>query len=88
MRMLVAAAILFTCALPANAQYGYYTSGSTSLRGSYDQPVQVRAHVRSDGTYVPSHYRTRADSTQTNNWSSIPNVNPYTGEPGRRTPRY
>ena len=46
--------------------------------------VYVPAHYRSDGTYVPSHYRTAPDDNFWNNWSTYPNVNPYTGEVGSR----
>jgi hypothetical protein len=48
----------------------------------------VRPHVRKDGTYVQPHYRTSPDSTPNNNWSTIPNVNPHTGQPGTRQPDY
>ena len=90
MRIILALAAVALIASPARAQYGYDSSGyGSSLGSSYgQQPVFVRSHVRSDGAFVPSHFRTRADNTQTNNWSSYPNVNPYTGEMGRRTPRY
>jgi hypothetical protein len=47
---------------------------------------QVRSYIRSDGTYVPNHRRTDADSSFWNNWSSMGNVNPYTGRVGGRIP--
>jgi len=51
--------------------------------------VYVRGHLRSNGTYVPPHYRSNADSSFHNNWSTHPNINPYTGQIGtRRTPSY
>lgn len=50
------------------------------------QSVYVRPHVRSDGTYVQGHMRTAPNSTRTDNWSSSPNVNPYTGQQGTRDP--
>ena len=46
----------------------------------------VEGHYRSNGTYVPGHYRSAPDSTPNNNWSTIPNVNPYTSKPGTRQP--
>jgi hypothetical protein len=49
-----------------------------------DEPVWVNGYFRSDGTYVPGHYRTKADADASNSWSSYPNVNPYTGKPGTR----
>ncbi len=46
--------------------------------------VRVRGHVRRDGTYVQPHYRSNPDGSFYNNWSTQGNVNPYTGEPGKR----
>lgn len=46
----------------------------------------VRGHVRADGTYVAPHVRTNPDASRTNNWSSSPNVNPYTGRTGTVDP--
>jgi hypothetical protein len=45
----------------------------------------VRGYVRSNGTYVAPHYRTSPDASFYNNWSSIGNVNPYTGKVGTKT---
>lgn len=51
--------------------------------------VYVRGHYRYNGTYVQSHYRSNPDTSFYNNWSTHPNVNPYTGSIGtRRTPSY
>jgi len=36
----------------------------------------VQGYVRSDGTYVQGHYRSSQDNTNTNNYSTHPNVNP------------
>ena len=46
----------------------------------------VRPYVRSDGTYVQGHYRTAPNETRVDNWSSRPNVNPYTGKVGTVDP--
>jgi hypothetical protein len=49
----------------------------------------VRGYYRSNGTYVAPHYRSTADGNFYNNWSTYPNVNPYTGKMGTRvTPPY
>ena len=48
--------------------------------------VAVRGHTRSDGTYVAPHYRSSPNSTTTDNYSTRPNVNPYTGAVGTRDP--
>lgn len=46
------------------------------------QTVYVKPHVRSDGTYVPGHFRSSPNSSRYDNWSTQPNINPYTGEKG------
>lgn len=47
----------------------------------------VRGYYNSNGTYVQPHYRSTADGNFWNNWSTYPNMNPYTGKIGtRRTP--
>ena len=49
--------------------------------------VWVNGHFRSNGTYVQPHYRSSPDGNFYNNWSTAPNVNPYTGRTGtRRSP--
>lgn len=53
---------------------------------SAQRTVTVRGHVNRDGTYVPPHVRTAPNATRTDNWSSRPNVNPYTGETGTVDP--
>jgi hypothetical protein len=49
-------------------------------------PVAVRGYVKSNGTYVAPHYRSAPDSSVSNNWSTVGNVNPYTGEAGTKNP--
>lgn len=46
--------------------------------------VSVKAHTRSDGTYVPAHQRTTPNGTRNDNWTTTGNQNPYTGEHGTR----
>ena len=54
-----------------------------------DADVHVRGYFRSNGTYVQPHYRSNPDGNFYNNWSTSPNVNPYTGSVGTRiTPSY
>lgn len=50
--------------------------------------THVDGYYRSNGTYVQPHYRSNADSTTSNNWSVAPNINPYTGQRGTRSPGY
>ena len=63
------------------------------MESPYGGPIQVadtyvRGHTRSNGTYVDGHMRSSGNSTQSDNWSSRGNSNPYTGEQGTRTPKY
>jgi hypothetical protein len=80
-------------ASPDAASYGYaggqifpgtaslpYTSGATG------SPQYVNGYMTSAGVYVPGYYRTAADSTTANNYSTRGNVNPFTGAPGTRSP--
>ena len=48
----------------------------------------VKGHYKSNGTYVEGYYRTNPNSTINDNYSTYPNVNPYTGTTGTVTPTY
>lgn len=48
--------------------------------------VPVRGYFKSNGTYVMPHYQTAPNATKLDNWSSKPNVNPYTGKQGAKDP--
>lgn len=48
--------------------------------------VYVEGYYRSDGTYVRPHYRSSPNSSTYDNYSTRGNVNPYTGQPGYRSP--
>ena len=48
--------------------------------------VLVRGYVKRDGTYVMPSHRTSPNDTKFDNWSSKPNVNPYTGKAGTKDP--
>jgi hypothetical protein len=61
------------------------SSGLSSTGGGSHS---VRGHVRKDGTYVQPHHATNQNGTQRDNWSSKPNVNPYTGKPGEKDSKY
>jgi hypothetical protein len=50
------------------------------------QDVYHRGYYRQNGTYVQPHYQTRPDSSIYNNYSTYPNVNPYTGRVGTVNP--
>lgn len=44
----------------------------------------VSGYTRSNGTYVAPHYQTNPNSTTSDNYSTVGNVNPYTGAPGTK----
>lgn len=48
----------------------------------------VNGYYRSNGTYVQGHYKTDPNSTVNDNYSTYPNVNPYTGTQGTVQPDY
>lgn len=45
----------------------------------------VSGYYRRNGTYVAPHYRSDANNTKRDNWSTVGNVNPYTGRAGTKT---
>lgn len=56
---------------------------SLSLLGQVNPNYhKVKGYYKSDGTYVKPHYRTNRNSTNRDNYSTKPNVNPHTGERG------
>jgi hypothetical protein len=76
----ILAAVLAFGATGASAQY----LGTGSNPNSH--PVQ--GYTRSNGTYVQPHQQTNPNGTQTDNYGTRGNVNPYTGAVGTHTPRY
>jgi hypothetical protein len=48
--------------------------------------TRVRGYYRSNGTYVQPHMRSAPDSNPYNNFSTRGNTNPYTGQPGTKSP--
>lgn len=80
MKQLILAGALALASTAAQAQY----LGTSSNPNSH--PVQ--GYTAPSGTYVPPHQQTNPNSTQTDNYGTRGNVNPYTGAVGTRTPRY
>lgn len=48
--------------------------------------VPVRGYIKHDGTYVMPSHRASPNATRVDNWSSKPNINPYTGKLGTKDP--
>ncbi len=53
---------------------------------SFAADTYTQGYVRKDGTYVQPHHSTAPNETRTDNDSSRPNVNPYTGQAGTVDP--
>jgi hypothetical protein len=64
------------CALATAAPVAAFAQGTVYQPG----------YMRRDGGYVQPHYRTAPDNSIHNNWSTRPNVNPYTGRQGTVDP--
>lgn len=89
----IAALALFTCAGMTHAKDYRYHAPKVS---AYHAPktytprsttVPVRGYFKpTTGTYVAPHYQTAPNATKVDNWSSKPNVNPYTGKAGTKDP--
>lgn len=45
----------------------------------------VNGYFKSDGTYVPGYFKTKPDKSIKNNYSTDPNVNPFTGKKGSKS---
>lgn len=64
------------------------TGSSYSIPSSSTSDHYQNGYQRSDGTPVQGHYKTNNDNTNTNNYSTSGNSNPYTGETGSRAKDY
>ncbi len=51
---------------------------------SYPRSHSVRPYLRRGGTIVPGHRRSNPNHRFEDNWTTNPNVNPYTGRQGTR----
>jgi hypothetical protein len=77
---------------PASAQYNsqsiYSGNSGMSGTGSNSNSHTVSPYTNSHGTTVQGSHATNPNHTQTDNYSTKGNVNPYTGAVGTKTPRY
>ena len=56
------------------------------LWGSAQADEYIRGYTRHNGTYVQPHYQTPPNNNAFDNYSSKPNLNPYTGKKGTVDP--
>ena len=52
------------------------------------EAASVNGYFRSNGTYVAPYQRSVPDGYRFNNYSTLGNTNPYTGQRGYRSPAY
>ena len=83
------AMVVFSVAVPsvsnAKGKSGGYSSDSYSSSpgtGAKSSSTHVSGYTRKDGTQVSGHERSTPDKSFENNWTTKPNVNPYTGKEG------
>ena len=89
------AMVAFSVTVPsisnAKGKNNGYSSSSYSYSpgtGSKSSSTYVNGYTRKDGTQVGGHYRSTPDNSFNNNWTTKPNINPYTGKEGTlETPR-
>ena len=81
----IIAAVAFS-STAASAQYGYnHSNGAvgpgtgSNLNGHYVAP-----YTNQSGDFHPGHYQTNPNSTPLDNYGTNPNINPYSGQYGRR----
>jgi hypothetical protein len=68
----------------------YTVSASTyTVPSTTNTSVQYQSgYTKSNGTVVQPYYKTTPNSTNTDNFSTTPNTNPYTGQTGTRAQDY
>jgi hypothetical protein len=88
MKILSAIALLLATVSGASAQYGSPNTIGGYGTGSNPSNHYTQGYTTRQGTYVAPHYQTNPNSTQTDNYGTSGNINPYTGQQGTRRPRY
>ncbi len=91
---LVIIALLGFVASPSMAQSSYGSgsgrSGGYPTYGTGSNPSSnsVGGYTTRDGNYVSPHQRTNPNGTQYDNYGSRGNTNPYSGQTGKRSPKW
>jgi hypothetical protein len=64
----------------------YYSTRVSSHAGHINSTAdhEVRSYYRKNGEFVQNYHATNPNSTRLDNYSTIGNVNPYTGMPGTK----
>ncbi len=59
-------------------------AGQKTINFVDSREVFVGGYYRQNGTYVSPYIRTAPNKTRNDNWSTVGNINPYTGRAGRK----
>jgi len=65
-----------------------YVNPSTSISNTNSDVKLQDEYIKSDGTIVEPHYKTKANKTNEDNFSTNGNVNTYTGKAGTKAKDY
>lgn len=60
--------------------------GVVLFAGGASAQTYYQGYMRPNGTYVQPHFQTAPNNSRLDNWSTRPNVNPYTGQMGTVNP--
>lgn len=82
--MKFASTFLLLFSLGAQAQT-YVSSPLHVGTGANPNSTYVQPYVSHSGSYVEGYHRTVPDTSVSNNYSTLGNVNPYTGATGMRS---
>jgi hypothetical protein len=66
--------------------FSAFLIASVSVPDATARDHAVRGHVKKDGTYVAPTRATNPNSSQRDNYSSTPNINPANGKQGTKEP--
>lgn len=75
--------LMFSSVAEAGRRKNYISETDIYSMPSFDVEYQS-GYFKKDGTYVNSHFKTKKNGTKRDNYSTYPNINPYTGKIGSR----
>lgn len=65
-----------------------YSAPSYNYSNTNTQTTYQKGYVKQNGIYVDSHYKTKKNNTNHDNYSTYSNTNPYTNQQGSRAKDY
>lgn len=74
--------------IPSNLYGNTYTTPTNNYGTTNTKIRYQNSYVKSNGTYVQSHYKTTSNNTNRDNYSTQGNYNPHTGKSGTRAKDY